>query len=105
MIKVIFFSLAIFPLSSFASWDGTERGEIGTIQVTAGHNFAFRVSFKDPINMCGEGSDDWAFLNEDDSNYQAYISAMLAARFSQTPVRIYTKVSTSGHCRIGHIAF
>lgn len=101
----LFFIFGMLSLSSHAGWDGTERGEVGTIQVTAGHNYGFRVSFKDSVKMCGEGSADWAFLNEDDSNYETYVSALLAARFSKTAVRIYTNVSTQGYCRIGHIAF
>ncbi len=51
--------------------------------------------------MC-TGGPDWAYLNEDDSNYKTYVAALLTARAQGTPVTIYSNLE-NGYCKIGYI--
>ena len=48
-----------------------------------------------------------AYLNEPDSNYETYVSVLLAARLADKPVTIYSNRETKSgknHCHIGYIA-
>jgi hypothetical protein len=99
IITIILLSLA-FPV--LASWDGSASGKINQIQVTAESNYAFRITLIDNPSLCGN-SNQWAFLNKDDSNYETYVSLLTAAKFAQAPVTIFANQSTNGYCKIGLI--
>lgn len=64
------------------SWDGSTQGEIGRIQVTAAENYGFRISLAGLPKLCGTNA-DWAYVKNDDSNYQSYLSSLLAAKFAK----------------------
>lgn len=98
--------LAAILISSAAySWDGAKTGKIQSIEVTNGGNLGFRVHLVGAPAMCG-GEVAWAYLNENESNYNTYVSALLAAYMADKTVVIYsTKTPFNGNdfCRIGHI--
>ena len=98
------FILALLVLSAAPaySWDGDKSGIIGLIQVTDPGNFGFRVSLKGYAPLCGNDH-NWAYLAKDLPNYQVYVSALLAAKYSQSTVRIYTTKDAAGYCQIGYI--
>ena len=89
---------------SVIAWDGTESGKVAVLQVTHESNFAFRVTLDTLKPMCGSDTHTWAYLNKSDSNYETYVSALLAAKFAQTPVTVHTNKDASGYCKIGYIA-
>ncbi len=100
-----FFISLCFSLNASAAWDGVVSGGIGTIDVTAGENYGFRLTLKGVPKLCGN-SHNWAYLNESDSNYKTFVSVLLAARMSKSPVFVYTnkeKLSGNDYCHIGYI--
>jgi hypothetical protein len=97
--------LATMSNLSFA-WAGTVSGTVQMIDVAPGENYGFRVYIKDLPAMCGN-SNNWAYINESDSNYKTYVSVILAAKMAGTPVVIFSeKETTSGnnYCHIGYIS-
>lgn len=76
---VVFTMLASTPV--FA-WDGAVSGTINTVEVTAGHNFGFRISLVGVGTMC-TGGGAIAYLNESDSNYKVYVAALFSASAGQ----------------------
>ena len=91
----------LLSLNSF-SWDGVDKDRIGSIQVTAAENAGFRVGFESGKVFCDTHT--WAYLNKSDSNYETYVSVLLAAKMSGQEVTVYTmKNGNHGFCNIGHI--
>jgi hypothetical protein len=100
--------LTSLSFASWAAWDGTAVGVVKQIDVTAEENMGFRVYLKNASN--GElkthcGSHNFAFLNKSSSNYETYVSILLAAKMSKTSVIIYSNAepSSSGYCHIGYV--
>ena len=50
---------------------------------------------------CSGGS-NWAYLNETDSNYRVYVSALLAAKALGSNVTLYT-TNNGIYCQIGYV--
>lgn len=101
---IVIFAVTLIPLTAKA-WDGTTAGKINTIDVTGGTNYGFRVSLEGGPALCGNAH-TWAFLNETDSNYQTYVSVLLAAKAAKMTVRLYTTrvgSNANGFCQIGYI--
>ncbi len=104
--KLIFTIVLLFTTTSAYSWDGAHSGKIVSIEITGGTNFGFRVHLEGAPQMCGSQF-TWAYLNEGDSNYNTYVSGLLAAKMSGVNVVIYTNKVTHGSndfCRIGHVS-
>lgn len=97
-INVLVFSA--FMSMSCLAWDGVTTGKINTIDVTNAEDFGFRITFTNGEKFCG--SQTWAFLNKSDSNYDTYVSVLLAAKMAEKTVSVYT-TSSGGYCRIGYI--
>ncbi|MFL0809263.1 MAG: hypothetical protein K6L76_02495 [Agarilytica sp.] len=93
--------LILVSLPAF-SWDGSITGEIGRIQITAATNYGFRISLAGLPKPCGSNA-DWAYVSKDDTNYQSYLSALLAAKFAKSSVTLFSNKDTSDYCKIGHI--
>ena len=107
--RIILTLIFLFLSQSTLAWDGVASGKIKGIDIAPADNYAFRVSLSGTdgtlINQCG--SHTWAYLNKASSNYEVFVSALLAAKMAQTNVAIYTsKESTSGndYCHIGYIS-
>jgi len=97
--------LAASPCYVSAAWDGITSGQIHSINVTSGENYGFRVTLSGAPKLCGN-THSWAYLNESQSNYQTFVSVILAAKMSNKQVILYTnKETTSGqeYCRIGYL--
>jgi len=87
------------------SWDGATTGKIVEFDVTGGNNYGFRISLKGLPKLCGN-QHNWAYINESDSNYKVYVSALMAAYTAGKTVTVYTKKesrSGKGYCHIGYI--
>lgn len=104
--KKISILISFIMLSTAAnSWDGSMSGRIGTVEVTGGGNYDFRVWISGSPELCGNDN-KWAYINESDSNYSVYVSTLLAAKAAQQRVTIYTNRKdgdVNGYCHIGHI--
>lgn len=101
MKKIILALTALTSLNSLA-WDGVAKDRIGSIQVTEANNAAFRIGFESGKTFCGTHT--WSYLNKTDSNYETYVSVLLAAKMSGKEVTVYTaKKGDYGFCNIGHI--
>jgi len=103
---ISFLSLMLLSSHSVAAWDGTLLGKINSIDVAPGQNYGFRISLVGFPKICGNDN-TWAYLNESDSNYNTYVSVLLAAKMADKNVVVYTKRETSsGHnyCHIGYIS-
>jgi len=99
--KKILMLLLLMPSLALSSWYGTESGRIGKIEVTDAENLGFRVSFRSGKVLCDTYT--WAYLNKSDSNYETYVSVLLAARMSDSEVTIFTVKGVGGYCKIGHL--
>ena len=92
------------------SWDGSVVGKIAQIDVASAENYGFRVTLKPSSDgtknsICGNHT--WGYLNKSSSNYETFVSVLLAAKMSQGTVTIYTNAETrsgNGYCHIGYIA-
>lgn len=101
-VTMLFVSLGLLSLApnSYA-WDGTVTGYINTIDVTDAENQGFRITFTQGEKFCGTST--WAFINKSDSNYETYVSVLLAAKLSSKLLTIYTTKQSSGFCKIGYM--
>jgi hypothetical protein len=84
------------------SWDGAVVGTIASLDVTGGSNYGLRIGLNDISSMCN-GGENWAFLNDTDSNYKAYVAALLLAKAQGSRVAVYTMLEGS-YCHIGYIS-
>ena len=99
-ISQIFAVMVTLMLSTSAySADGTVTGYIDRIDDTGGTNYAFRIRLEGDPPMCGNAN-KWAYVNESDSNYQTYVSTLLAAKMAGAQVNILSDQATSGYCNI-----
>jgi len=73
-------------------------GTIATMDVTAGSNYALRVSLTGGATMC-TGGPSWAYLNDTDSNYKVYAAALMLAKAQGTRVTVYSLLE-NGYCHI-----
>ncbi|MDR6985121.1 hypothetical protein J2X32_003778 [Rheinheimera pacifica] len=101
MKTLLFFIVLLLSVPAFA-WDGQIYGKIQDIEVTGGGNYGFRVTLEGSPSMCGNAN-AWAFLNDTDSNYQTYVSVLLAAKAAKMSVTIFSVRRVDGYCHIGHI--
>ena len=79
-----------------------KTGYISQLDVSTANNLAFRVYLKEVPFECGSGS-SFAYINESDSNYQTFVSVLLAARMSKSKVRIYTREGANQNCLIHYV--
>lgn len=90
------------------SWDGAVAGKISSLQVTSDQNMGFRVSMNDQsgneLKLCGDNH-NFAYLKRDDSNFEVYVSLLMAANFSKSDVTVYSNYdeTSTNYCRIGHV--
>ena len=101
-----FFMGLIFFSNQAVAWDGVASGKINLIQVTDSENYGLRVSLVNSSALCGN-KHTWAYVNKSTSNYQTYVSVLLAAKMAGKSVTIYAnkeKKSGKEYCHIGHIA-
>ena len=84
------------------SWDGAVVGTIAQIDVTGGSNYGFRIVLNGISTMCNGGA-SWAFLNDTDSNYKAYVAALMMAKAQGSKVLVYTTLE-GAYCHIGYIS-
>ncbi len=103
MKKSVFIFLSLLSISVF-SWDGNESGKLGLIEMESGLPYSFRVRLENEPALCGN-SNKWAYVRYDNPNYNAYVSALLAAKMSGKTVAIYANRSTQDYCEIGHLQF
>jgi hypothetical protein len=109
LFKVVSFIVVSFLSTQAFSWDSSVVGKIKKIDVASAENYGFRVTLKgsssnEVLTQCGVHS--WSYLNKSSSNYEVFVSVLLAAKLSQTPVVIYTNRETgsgNGYCHIGYI--
>ncbi|MCS4306768.1 hypothetical protein M2404_001093 [Rheinheimera pacifica] len=97
---IVFFD--IFSCSAIA-WDGEVYEKIQSIDVTGGGNYGFRVTLEGAPPICGNAN-TWGFLNDTDSNYQTYVSVLLAAKAAKMNVTIFTVRDVNGYCHVGHVS-
>ena len=99
--------LLLFAMGAYSGiWDGNATGKILQFDVTSGNNYGFRISLKGRPKLCGN-QHNWAYINERDSNYKVYVSALMAAYTAGKKVTVYTKRKDrleNGYCHIGHIS-
>lgn len=100
-----FLFLILIPFKTTA-WDGSIAGKIAAIDVTDNNNYDFRVTLEGAKKPCGNDN-TWAYLNHTDSNYNTYISVLLAAHLAGKEILVFAnqeKISGKGYCHIGYIS-
>jgi hypothetical protein len=85
------------------AWDGAATGRIYQIDVTGGDNCGFRVILEGAPALCSNGL-NWAYLNDSDSNYKTYVTALMTANALGQTVTLYNTIAPNGYCHIGYIA-
>lgn len=101
-LKVFLFACIFLSTPSHAELYSSKTGLIKQIDVAAGNNRGFRVFLKDTPFECGSGQ-TYAYLNESASNYNTYVSVILAAKMSKTPIRIYNVAGSDNNCLITYL--
>lgn len=102
MEKLVKMWIFVIPILSFG-WDGVKTGVIQQIDITGNNNYDLRIRLGGVSSMCGN-SNNWAFLNHTDNNYDGYMSALLTAKAMGVRVKIYTnQTSSNGYCHIGYV--
>ena len=96
-----FGSLILMAAGPAFAWDGMVQGTIQAVDVTQGSNYGFRVYIHGTTSVCSSGA-NWAYVNETDSNYKTFVSALMMAKAQGSTVTIYTTVE-NGYCHIGYI--
>lgn len=86
------------------AWAGIKQGRIEAIDVTAGTNYGLRVFLESTPRMCEGSSGNFAFLNDTDSNYKAYVAALLLAKAQGSTVILHTTLDSSGYCKLGYLS-
>lgn len=98
--------VGLFSTSILADnpWDGVVTGQIQQIDVSSS-DYMFRVFLSGTPSMCKSHS-NFAYLmkTENDPVYDTYVSSLLAAKFAQAEVTIYSTKDERGYCRIGYVA-
>ena len=100
--------LAFFLSDAAYAWDGVVTGKVSGFDVVANsgaaHNFDFRVYLSGISSFCsGAPIVGWAYINNDDAQYNQVISSVMMAYSTGTPLTIYTNRS-NGYCSIGYIS-
>lgn len=101
----VFLFLSLLFTQSALAWDGNVTGKIYEIDVTAAESYGFRVYLEGLPALCGN-TNNWAYLNKSSSNYQTFVSVLLAANMAGRSVTLYTtKETLSGNdfCTIGYV--
>lgn len=96
------FSVFLSASSSVLAWDGAYSGKVTRIDITSATNYGLRVWLADVPSMCN-GGQNWAFLNETDSNYKTYLAAILLAKAQGSSLTVYS-TQEGGFCRIGYLS-
>lgn len=101
--KVLFLIFTALLSCSVFAWDGTASGKISNIDVAPGNNYGFRVTLEGAPSLCGN-THTWAYLNDTDSNYQTFVSVLLAAKAAKMTVTLYSIRKTDGYCHLGYMS-
>jgi hypothetical protein len=99
-----FVSMAAFLLglpTVALSWDGAVSGTVSSIEVN-GAAQSFRITISGISSMCGN-SNNWAYISTGDTNYNAYVAALMSAKALGSTVSIYTTLDASAYCHVGDI--
>lgn len=79
-------------------------GNVTTTTSSFGSNFAFRVGISqngvDQLSTC---TYSFAYINTDDSNYQAKVASLLTAASQGRPVQISYSKDSAGWCSFGDV--
>jgi hypothetical protein len=97
---ILLVALCIGPVTAFA-WDGVVQGVPFQVDVTDGSNGGLRV-YIGSTGWCNPAY-NWAYLNSTDSNYSAYVAAILMAKATGASIIIYQTKDTNGLCHIGYL--
>lgn len=106
MKKYLVLTVMLMCSPVYAAWDGVEQGVIERIDVAGGNNYGFRVYLKSAPAMCGNAN-NWAYVNASDSNYEVFVSVLIAAKAQGNKVTIYSNRkddTDNGACKIGYIS-
>ncbi|MFL0805623.1 MAG: hypothetical protein K6L81_18060 [Agarilytica sp.] len=104
--KKIVLSFWLFIFSGAAlSYDGQATGKLDLVEVADAH-YSFRVRLEGEPALCGNAN-KWAYINNSDPNYSAYVSSLLAAKMAQKVVTVYASRDThsNAYCKIVHFQF
>lgn len=81
------------------AWDGVQTMVPGTIDVTAGSNYGFRV-----WGPSCNGAANFAYLLDTDDNYNTYVAVLLMAKAQGLSVTFFTTLDSNGYCHLGYIS-
>ncbi len=101
--KYLLASIAFLSTSAFGQWAGTENGEIGLTEVAHEEPWSFRVHLAGLPALCGNAN-KWAYIKKSDPNYDVFVSALLAVKFSKGTATLYTTVDSGGRCYLSHLS-
>lgn len=101
MAAAVALTMGVTPMA-IQAWDGAVVGTVAGIDVAPGNNNGFRLYLNGVSNMC-TGGPNWGYLNEADSNYKAFVGALMMARAINATVTAYSNLE-NGYCHISYIA-
>jgi hypothetical protein len=74
-----------------------KTGHISQLFLSAPYNYAFRIYLNSGLSGCGG---NFAYMNADLGNYQAYVSALITAYSTNKTIDLTYSVDTGGTCAI-----
>lgn len=86
------------------AFDGDQSGIPGQIDVYDSSPAGFRVYF--PVSgggMCTGSTDNWAYINSADPNYNTFVATILTAKAQGLVLRLLTAADGASHCHIQYI--
>lgn len=86
---------SIMPTSTVLA--NSKTGRITSIYYSSATNYAFRVQLDNAMTDCVY---QFAYINANFDNYQAYVAGLLSAYYTGRPVYLYYNVDSSGYCGI-----
>jgi len=106
--KILIFtiSLLLLPIHSYGvPFDGSGKGKLGLVEVSGELPYSFMVRLVVEKPMCGPDTSKWAYVSQDDANYNAFVSVILATKLADKTVDIYSEKISPDKCKIVHIGF
>jgi hypothetical protein len=100
--RLLILIAGLFCAMSAQCWDGALSGTVTQVDVTGGSNYGIRVYLSTGVPMCTGSPNYWGYLNNTDSNYNAYVAAIMMAKATGSRLTLYL-TNEGGFCHIGYL--
>lgn len=102
--KILCTALSMCLLTTAYAWDGSVTGAVVRIDITPRieGNYDMRVYLSGYPALCSGGV-NWAYINSNESNYNAVVAAMMTAKTTGSNVQLDTVNDAYNYCHIAYV--